>query len=200
MSTTTVSIIGSSGRNNDPNTHKFTPTVFDAMVSTAKSIIEELEVPKDCITLVSGGAPWSDHVAVALYLAGGYGGLTLYVPAALVASPDNTTEDNLVYRYADTGKVDFRTNPGGTLNYYFRSFSAVMKRDMLSDIGEAIKLGAVVDTDGKTFKQRNTMVSKSDNVIAFTWNETEPKSGGTGDTWSKIPKTSTKYHVCLDSL
>lgn len=192
----TVSIIGTSGRKDAIK--NLTPTLFNRMVAKADETLDSLSFSKKEIMLVSGGAAWSDHVAVSLFLTGDYGGLKLYLPSLF---------DKEKVAYYDTGVVNWKTNPGGTANYYFRPFSKIMERNMLEDLKKAQEKGALFDTplnsDGKSsqgFHGRNTLVAQSDVVIAFTWGEHEPTDGGTKDTWKKVPKTSTKIHISLSTL
>jgi DNA helicase II / ATP-dependent DNA helicase PcrA len=186
-----LSIIGTSGRNADPNSSKLTATLFESMVKSAGEIILKECGSQSNVILVSGGAPWADHVAVSLFLRDHerYKGLKIYAPCPFEGD-----------KYKDSGVVDFRTNPGGTLNYYFKPFSKKCGRDMLLDISRAIDLGAVIDTSGRGFKDRNSKIAKSDIIIAYTWGKFDPSSGGTADTWSKISDRSKKIHVSLSTM
>lgn len=182
-----VSIIGTSGRSADPRSPELTLELYYKMFSRAQQLLSTL--PEKQIQLVSGGAAWADHLAVSLFLTGRYGGLKLYCPAPF---------ENGAFK--DTGVVDWIRNPGGTLNYYHRSFSKRVQGDTLGQIGEAITKGAIIDSSSSGFHQRNSEVAKSEIVLAFTWGKDEPKSGGTGDTWRKVPSTSYKLHVSLDTV
>lgn len=183
-----ISIIGTSGRKND-NTNKLTPDLLEKMVKSASSIIKEVFSQEENITLISGGAAWADHVAVILFLSSNKYKLKLYTP-----SPFDST------KFKDTGVVDWRLNPGGTLNYYHRAFSKSLKKDTLEDIAKSIKKGAIIDSEYSSFHQRNTIVAKSNIVIAYTWGDDYPIDGGTFDTWKKIPKESVKIHFSLKNL
>ncbi len=57
-----VAIIGTAGR----GVATMTKQLFDSMVIEAKSVINSLALTE--VELISGGAAWSDHVAVALFL------------------------------------------------------------------------------------------------------------------------------------
>lgn len=185
-----ISIIGTSGRKNG-NTDKLTPELFEKMVESASSIIEELCPQEDNITLISGGAAWADHVAVVLFLRNDKYKLKLYTPCAF---------DFDSVKFKDTGVVDWRSNPGGTLNYYHRAFSKSLKTNTLKDIAKSIKKGVIIDSESSSFHKRNTIVAKSDIIIAYTWGDDSPVDGGTFDTWKKIPKESVKRHVSLKTL
>lgn len=182
-----VSIIGTSGRSADPRSPELNLELYFKMFSRAEQLLNTL--PEKQIQLISGGAAWADHLAVSLFLTGRYGGLKLYCPAPFENG-----------QFKDTGVVDWIRNPGGTLNYYHRLFSQKVGVSTLSQIGEAVSRGAVIDFSCSSFHQRNGEVAKSEIVLAFTWGKDEPKSGGTGDTWKKIPTTSSKFHVSLDSI
>lgn len=65
MSPFTVSIIGTASNKGN---QVLTPKLFDQMVNRAKSvIINDFGLLQHDVILVSGGAAWSDHVAVELY-------------------------------------------------------------------------------------------------------------------------------------
>jgi hypothetical protein len=68
MTSETVSIIGTAG---GKETGVLTPKLFDQMVDRARFIItKDWGLDPENVILVSGGAAWSDHVAVELYLQG----------------------------------------------------------------------------------------------------------------------------------
>lgn len=185
----TVSIIGTAGRSHqDP-----TATMYDKMILSAVKYLQSL--PGDII-LVSGGAAWSDHVAVHLYLnRQQYSlpiiGLRLYLPCAF----DATTK-----RYVDTGSSDWRVNPGRISNVYHQQFSNAVGRNSLDEL-------AIVNTGGDHvhievfdgFHARNSRVAQSEYVLAFTWGQHEPEDGGTLDTWKKA-KHAKRTHISLATL
>lgn len=185
----TVSIIGSAGRNDDgPLMSK---GLFDAMVKDALRIIkDDFKLTPQEVCLVSGGAAWADHVAVALFLGGfGFASLKLCLPCKWVES-----------QHLDTGVDDWKTNPGRSANAYHRAFSKKLGKDTLFDIELAQQLGAVL-VEGKGFHERNTDVAKSDFLIAFTFGlNGKPKVGGTLDTWQKAAPSTRKVHVSLATL
>lgn len=156
------------------------------MVEKAITIIKEL---KEDVILVSGGAAWSDHVAVELFLNKSnvfVKGLELHLPCSFVNS-----------KYLDNGMFDWKSNPGKTSNYYHQKFSVA-----LGDRERSFKeLNQVILNDAKVvihkgFHDRNSLVSKSNYLIAFTWGKKEPEDGGTLDTWNKS-NNSVKIHVSL---
>ena len=145
--------------------------------------------------LVSGGAAWADHIAVELYLKGLAPNLTLYLPCSFENG-----------KYKDTGVFDFKTNPGGTLNYYHSLFSKKIGRNSLDDISRAIQKGAKIEIK-EGFFARNSSVAKSDCLLAFTFGDgPDVKPGGSLDTvtkwrklhWSADPNRG--FHVDLHSF
>src|SRR5579883_288211 len=118
---TTVSIIGTAGRSHkDP-----TSAMYGKMIASA---INYLRTIPGNIILVSGGAAWSDHVAVHLYLQRQQYSLPivelrLYLPCAF----DLTTK-----RYVDTVASDWRVNPGIISNTYHQQFSHAINTDSMA--------------------------------------------------------------------
>jgi hypothetical protein len=191
MNTVKVGIIGNA-RNIPPPADAH---LFSLMCKKATHIItDQLSLSLSDVVLVSGGAAWGDHVAVALYLEHRpLAGLELHIPCAWSSSNK---------AYEDTGSTDWRVNPGHLANSLHRSFAAAVSRETLTEIEMAKHLGAVlVDTD-KGFHARNTAIAaSSDYLIAFTSDETEPISGGTADTWKKFTReTKRRVHVNIPSL
>jgi hypothetical protein len=189
----TVSIIGTAGRKEDAD--KMNKDVFDRMTECASTIISSVFKITKPIRLVSGGAAWSDHVAVRLFLELAVvdektsPALTLHLPCPWVVGVGGE----------DTGPKDWKTNPGRTMNQLHHQMSRSFKTDTLLDIDIARLMGAKIVVH-KGFHARNSVVASSDYLIAFTWGEslTEPKDGGTADTWKK--SKCKKVHVPLGSL
>lgn len=183
-----VAIIGTAGRNDDEK--KLSPAIFQSMVDEArKTIVETWKLDPSTVRLVSGGSAWADHVAVRLYGAK-WGGLDLHLPEAW----DKT-------QFYDTRIVDWKSNPGGTLNYYHRKFSAAMPCDSLAEIAALQKDERVRFIVHDGMHQRNTAVAARANyLIAFTFaakNAKTPKDGGTADTWIKTNPFTRKLHISL---
>lgn len=162
------------------------------MVECARRILDEWNLQPEDTHLVSGGAAWSDHVAVVLYLEGRAQDLTLFVPAPFVG---------LGLGFRDTGNWDWRSNPGKTSNYYHKSFSKTTNRDSFRELESARLRGANFDSSRSGFHQRNTEIARnSDVMIAFSWSDSEqPEDGGTADTWSKF-RGEKRRHVPLFTL
>ena len=182
----TVSIIGTSGRGclnvMDKKTYK-------KIIIKAKNIIENhFKLDPKNICLVSGGAAWTDHVVVKLYL-------DKYVSNALLYLPCEWDQVNK--KYVDY--IQDHHNVAHIANQYHELFSQKMKYNTLHEIQKAINQGLKINTNNYGFKNRNMQVAKSDYLIAFTWNRKVPQKGGTAHTW-KNTKTHQKIHINLHDL
>ncbi len=141
------------------------------------------------LDLVSGGAAWADHLAVTLWLEGGFRSLHLYLPTTLEALP-----------WGGRWMFDAASYEGEISNYYHRKFSAHLRRDTLKELGELTGQVGVVLEVVHGFKQRNSRVAQVDTVIALTWGKGEvPKDGGTKDTWDKA-HAATRIHIPLSTF
>jgi len=185
-----ISIIGSAGRGNDAK--HVSCKRFEAMVNIVETMILNAEYKWDQIQLISGGAAFSDHIAVALFLKHPDSKLILYLPC-----PWDTTQ------YHDTGSSDWCVNPGRISNKYHTEFTTKIGYNSLLQIEEAHKKGAILDTTGRGFHSRNLKVSNCQILIAFTsatGNE-PPSDGGTSHTWKASNKYNPfKVHIPLSSL
>lgn len=181
----TVAIIGTAGGSKDDNNVRLSKEVFDKMVIEAHTTITKVfGIDTKNVILISGGAAWGDHVAVELYKSGNYRGLEIYFPCEW----KNGT-------HFDSGKYDWRTNPGRLSNSLHKTFSKKIGRDSQEDFTLVSKSDNVKFKFGTGFHTRNTQVAKSEYMIAFTF---ETIKGGTADTWNK--SKGTKQHIDLDSL
>lgn len=172
-----LSIIGTAGR--DENKKALTKDTFDWMHTQAKEYINVNKGDRE-VTLISGGAAWSDHVAVRLFLEGHCKSLTLYLPAEYDEKDQCFSEKN---------------NCGKTSNYLHLKFSELVDRDTLQDLYLAKQKGATFVVC-KDFYDRNSYVaSRCDHLLAFTWEETEPTKGGTFDTWCKTNAQKTHFSL-----
>lgn len=180
-----VAIIGTSGR--DKTISKdMTPELLSKMIEKSKEIIEHtFHLDPSNVTLISGGAAWSDHVVVKLFM-------EHYVSDGLLYLPAQWDVDNK--KYAED------TSYGKISNYYHNLFSKKIKINTLEEIDCCIKNGLKIDTESPGFFQRNSEIAKSDYLIAFSWSKLDyPTTGGTADTWKKS-KTINKIHVPLYNL
>ncbi len=185
----TVSIIGSAGRNNI--IYKLSKDIYGKMIKESKDIINEIKRVNSTndIILVSGGAAFSDHIAVDLFLSKFVDKLTLHIPC------DWDSENK---EFFDIGKKNWIDNPGGTSNYYHTLFSTRFNKKSLEEIDTAITQGAIINSKNRGFHNRNNMVAKSDYVIVFSTGKNEPETGGTLYTWGKC--MGEKIYICLYDL
>jgi len=191
-----VAIVGTAGRSED--FRKMNPSVFKKMYESCVFILRKtLQLPWHKVHLISGGAAWSDHIAVLLFndhLEDGICGLTIHLPCPFLMNQKDP-------RALDNGSSDWKKNPGRVMNSSHERFSSVIKRNSLSDIYTAAKMGAKLDDSQLGFHARNTSVARCDVMIAFTWSPSllSPKDGGTADTWGKA-SMATRIHVPLPLL
>jgi hypothetical protein len=182
-----LAIIGTAGRLEDGK--KLNLAKWNDMKRLVAAFVKDHDVKH----VVSGGAAFSDHLSVGLYLAGLIDHLDLMLPCEF---------DMKEVRFFDTGEYNAWNNPGGTSNFYHQHFSAKILRDSLGEIAKAITKGAAV-TVGHGFKDRNTIVAKADMMIAFTFGDgPQVKDGGTADTCRKYLTLGGKslYHVDLNTM
>lgn len=178
-----IAVIGSAGRGNDAR--KFCRDLFEHMVKRVWREIERVSqtTSHKTIRLVSGGAAWGDHVAVALFLEGKVDQLHLHLPCPLHSK-----------RFSG-GSVSRR------VNQLHEEFTRVSEVDSLGDLVKAVDMPGCSAFVHDGFFARNSEVARSaDCVIALTWSRsTEPAPGGTKDTWTKS-KSKNKIHISLTSL
>ena len=173
-----ISIIGTCGRSNQELLTQ--QLFFDMIVKVIDIIDNEFKLDTSEVILVSGGAAWSDHIAVKLFNEGAYPNLELNFPT-----------------YFRDGKF-INNNTGNTSNMYHKVFSGVCDINSLEEISEAISNNCSIRV-GKGFLDRNNYVADCDYMIAFTFNNGDiPAKGGTLDTWNKCK--SVKKHVNLYTL
>lgn len=172
-----IGVIGTCGRDKTKESY-MTKELYLKMALTLLSKIKNY----DNVTLVSGGAAWSDHLAVTLYLGGYVKNLELHLPC--------TFEDE----FYDNGDRDWKTNPGYVSNMYHQKFSKKLGINSLLEIKTAIEKGAIVKV-GKGFHDRNNGITNVDIMYAFTWGKDFPEEGGTKYTWDRT--SSEKHHISL---
>lgn len=171
-----VGIIGSAGRK-QKDRQCLTKLAYKRMCTEAERIItDEFKLDWSHVTLVSGGAAWSDHVAVTLFEKHKTCKLQLFFPC------------------------EFKNNvfvSNSTANQYHAQFSRVMDMNSRLQLTTAMgKQGCEVDMTSQGFLDRNTRIAKkSQFMIAFTRNGAEPNDGGTGNTWSKCTMDITQRRV-----
>lgn len=189
--TVRIGVIGSAGRGTDIT--GLNKTVFENMHKKLKNIIKNLDIKKENIILVSGGAAWSDHLAIVEYLSGGYKSIELHFPCKFING-----------LFVDNGSSDWKINPGQSANKYHQMFNHKLRQNSLLDIEELIQQQdndqVKIYQNYNGFHDRNTAVGNVDILIAFTFSKSKtPTKGGTLDTWKKS-KAKRKIHVCISKL
>ena len=184
----TISIIGSASGKKQ-NDHLLNKKTWNYMCQISENYITE-KITQDWskIILVSGGAAWSDHVAVFLYLKHPGSHLILHLPCQW---------DYCNHQLADNGNYQWTVNPGKLANSLHFNFQKEIKKNTLQQIQLAINQGATIFDHYKGFFDRNIQVGKSQYLIAFSFSQTnEPTDGGTFHTW-KNSQSKNKIHFTL---
>lgn len=189
-----IGIIGTAGRG--PDGAKLNRAVYDKMYAIAEKFVLGIGQPS---MVISGGAAWADHLAISLFLNGKTLKLRLYLPCEF------DVQNN---QFVDDGTVDWRTNPGGTSNYYHRLFSDKLERSTLEDISKAIDMGADIVAGGGMFDRNKKVAKEATHMISFTFGDKEVlKEGGTAFTMKayldqrfKFKQPDNSYHVDLNTM
>jgi hypothetical protein len=138
---------------------------------------------------------YTEHVAVQLFLDGGFRSLTLHIPVPWDVA--------MVQYHQQQGNRSKRI-AGFLMNQCHHNFSRVLGRTTLQDIVIAVNLGAqlCVHNEKKGFEVRNTEIANGcDVLLAFTWAPAPTIIGGGSallDIWRKCK--SPKLHFSLRSL
>lgn len=207
MTYTKLAIIGTAGRKEDQD--RLIGENYQRMVEASIKLITHLTIDPTNLTLVSGGAAWSDHVVVTLALIGvvPYENVIIHLPAEL-------TEGGY------TGDNEWSIKVARTANYYHKLFSRKVGIASISELVSIRNKGAQFLVDKGGFKSRNTKVANavSDNgvLLAYTFGngltdqlpwtirsfspDTNAdaaglKDGGTADTFNKTKVR--KFHCLL---
>lgn len=177
-----ISVIGTAGRK--PYTDLMTYDLYCNMYRKLRTIITEVSPVYEERILVSGGAAYSDHLAIDAFKRIAPS-LHLHLPAQF---------DLNTMRFAEASR------DGQTSNYYHDLFSKKCGFNSLDEIGSALQDFNCTSHVYNGFFARNIPVGRCDILIAFTWGEGSiPADGGTKHTWdhSSAPK---KIHVPLKNL
>lgn len=205
--TTKLAIIGTAGRKLDQG--MLTSEHYPRMIHAVYRLIDHLKIDTGSLHLVSGGAAWSDHVAVSLVLEGLVPAerLSLYLPAKLEY-------------YGFEGGEDFDQRTADTANYYHKLFSQKIGRDSIAELHSVRKQGATLEPIAGGFFSRNSLVAQNvgtdGHLLAFTFGSQTTdqeswtirsfggtvkakdaglKDGGTADTFNKCK--ANKHHALL---
>lgn len=181
---TTIAIIGPSGRY---DTEFLTANVYQKMIAKTKKIItEKLKMNPNDVELISGGAAWSDHVAVKLFVDKFVTDVTL----CITAKWDSTNKKYI----ESSGKYDC----GRISNFYHAKFTDVVGYSTLEELDTAITEGINIKYF-PGFKNRNNEIANAKYLIAFSFDDTAPSQGGTLHTWT-ASKSKTKININIKKL
>jgi hypothetical protein len=165
-----IGIIGTSGRHGD-----LTKETFEQSLNFIDNYIQSLKIPKENITLVSGGSSGIDHIAVMLYLQGKCGSLRVHLPC-----PMDTKSD----RFTFTCKYD--RSACDTLNAIHEDFGKMIGADTMKQLCSIHNDNKCTITTSLGFFRRNDVVAKeSQLLIAVSKGNNSPSDGGTRYTWNK---------------
>jgi len=184
METKTLAVVGTAGRKGEHL--KMDGNTMNTMIATVLHKMNEGGFTE----LVSGGAAWSDHVAVCVFNSMKNEGKEVSLTIALPCKYENG-------KFYDTKEFNWRTNPGGTANYYHKLMCDRTNGEYhVGQIQDAINNGAKVII-GKGFMDRNSVIAeKADELVAFTFGVGEiPKDGGTKNTWDKFDGPKKHYQL-----
>jgi len=174
-----IAIIGTAGRVDPPTVEE-----YNLMYSKLENILSRYSN----VHLVSGGAAYSDHLAVKYFLNNKNCNLTLYLPSKFSTQTRKYIETN---KFRCTGK---------TSNLWHNKFKENTGINSLDEIANAIKKGCIVIESNNSFYQRNNRIADgSDELIAFT-RCNQPEYGGTKYTWKRFSDKKKKVCININNL
>lgn len=168
-------MVGASGRRGEP----LSGELFLAVQESVVRCVQRLGWAPERRVLVSGGAAFADHAAVALFLRGGWAGLELHLPCA--------------FRGAFA-----RGATGERAQALHRAFSDIVHTDSIAELQIALDRGARVHVHNGGFLARNgAIASTCDALLAYTFEhgDAPAHNSGSGDTWRKC--RARKFHMSL---
>jgi hypothetical protein len=167
-----------------------TPQLYKSMINAAAAYAYDGRRPTQRV-LVSGGAAWSDHVAVSLFLDCNQEAfepqLTLCLPCAFDM---------------ECGRFSESTSDGRQANALHGEFSRATGIDSLQEIYDALSSGAEAETFDGFHARNNVIAQRSQTLLAFSWGTNgRPDSRGTSYTWDRCNDANVeKIHIGLASL
>lgn len=179
-----IGIVGSSGNNGK----KINFSMYHRMTRLALYNIKKLSNEQP-VTLVSGGAALSDHIAVDLYLEGLVNHLILYFPCDWNEKKCQFSEVTTKTSRGDVAKLANRLHSSFSLH--------VGNKNSLKDIQMAIDKGAQVIV-GDGFLGRNAILAQNvDAMIAFTFDK--KMTPGTQYVWNECKlESESKIHLLIN--
>jgi hypothetical protein len=215
-------LVGSAGRKEDAP--RFTAQVYNNAVQSA----EEIQDRYDIRSWVSGGAAYSDHIAIALGLkAKKVERKVSDAQVALIMQPDVIMLHLPCPIAIKNGKPVFVPEVNGkwycqawearTANYYHEGFSRKLFKDPFASRNQILELiakgldplsGITVHVNsGGGLLGRNVRVADdaTEGILAFTFSggKNYPKDGGTANTWRthfQLHPEAQRIHVDLGAL
>ncbi len=170
-----IAVIGSAGRGTDKDFLS-----KDIYVKMYNFVLKEIDnlfgTRSDCITLVSGGAAYADHIAVRLFLHN----IFLHKTNKELILPPTSLELHFPSKFENKKFEGEYKSDGSVANYYHKLFSERLGIKSLHEINAAINQGAIVNSYSG-FHERNLEVGKVDALIALTFGS---KSG----TYINVPE------------
>lgn len=195
-----IAVIGSAGRQADAP--KVSRRLYNLMYDETCTLISEWGIRH----AVSGGAAFSDHLAVRAFLDGRVESLTLFLPARFAGRSYQTNPR-------------LRTDAGDVSNRLHAAFSSACGLDSLGELTQAIRQGANVSVH-EGFQTRNIEVANAvDHMLAFTFGSMTSRNlkpdeagfqnaaiaglkitRGTAHCWGEAWKCRLKTHIDLNEL
>lgn len=177
-----IAIIGTAGRSNK---HLLSKSLWEKMTNDIQT-----RVTKDDV-VISGGAAWSDHLAIYLYL-------NKLVKDAIIYFPAPFFNGKFVGKFGTSGN---------TANYYHKLFSEVIGKDTLIDIHKFIESNynnchfeSLTSDNSGMFRRNKKVANSCSKMIAYTFGEgLEPEDGGTKFTWD-LCVSNEKIHISLKAI
>jgi hypothetical protein len=200
----TIAVIGTAGRGADAG--RVTADLWPLMERDCALRIAELapalSAPPGSLRLVTGGAPWADHLAVRLWRAGAGAGLRLCLPAAPT----------------DRG-FDPEDPVGASMNAAHAAFEAATGVPGLAELRAARQAGAALSVHPGRSARNAAVAGDADAVLAYTFATSpaplrcrpgapgfdDPLAAGLGEpstaeTWRLAQRARIKWHVPLQAL
>jgi hypothetical protein len=177
-----LGIIGTTGRY-DNDKKRLEKKHLTWILHQVEDYIENiLLIDKKNIILISGGAAWTDHVAIQLYLSNQYAGLKLYLPS----------------KFDVKHQQYINTHEGRLLNALHLECQEKTGICTFKELAKAIhgknKVNIIIKHG---FFPRNTLMAKNcDHLLVFTFNHNGPVDRDVLDIWKKT-KHNNKVHFDL---
>lgn len=151
-----VGIIGFSGVSEQEDPSFWNETAYKQMIDFCDGAIRKTGLSPVNVELVTGGFPWSDHVAVTLFNYGGYSSLVINSPAK--------------FKLGGFGET---SEPGCDLNKLHQSFLNQTGIDSLLEIRDAVFKGAVMVDSHKDLRSVYKALRQCKYIISLAKDDSE---------------------------